>query len=108
MASSKGGKSAGNVMNLDDARKKRELRRGSSSCEGFSEDHEQPEAADPVSAKETRAESQTASGKIKPKPGNRSFNKEKVDRIKGEIARGEYKIDYFEVADKYIEHERFS
>jgi len=42
------------------------------------------------------------------KNGNRRFDKEKVERIKAEIAEGRYKIDHARVADKFIEHERNS
>ncbi len=38
--------------------------------------------------------------------GNRRFDQAKVDRIKAEIAAGEYVIDPQRVADKFIEHER--
>ena len=51
--------------------------------------------ADPVSAKPD-------------KNGNRRFDREKVERIKAELAEGSYKIDPMRVADKFIEHERNS
>ena len=40
------------------------------------------------------------------KPANRRFDKEKVDRLKAEIADGRYVIDATSVADRFIEHER--
>lgn len=39
---------------------------------------------------------------------NRRFDKSKVDRIKAELAEDSYQFDYLRVADKFIEHERFS
>lgn len=39
---------------------------------------------------------------------NRRFDKVKVERIKSEISRGEYRINFLQVADKFIEHERYS
>lgn len=38
--------------------------------------------------------------------GNRTFDAEKVARIKAAIAAGEYKIDPARIADKFIEHDR--
>jgi flagellar biosynthesis anti-sigma factor FlgM len=38
--------------------------------------------------------------------GNRRFDKEKVERIKAEIANGSYEIDPLRVADKFIEYDR--
>ena len=37
---------------------------------------------------------------------NRRFNREKVDRLKAEIAAGDYEVDAERVADKFIEHDR--
>lgn len=105
MAPRKGGNSASNVMKLDDAREKRKRRQDSLTGTGISQDQHDPEPAGPARPEKSRAQTRPHGAK---KTGNRSFDREKVDRIKGEIARGEYKIDYFEVADKYIEHERFS
>lgn len=36
----------------------------------------------------------------------RRFNREKVEEIKAQLARGEYKIDSLRIADLFIEHER--
>lgn len=38
----------------------------------------------------------------------RRFDREKVDKIKDQLARGEYQIDSLRVADMFIEHERHS
>ncbi|MFK7890940.1 MAG: hypothetical protein AB8B63_09015 [Granulosicoccus sp.] len=101
MTSGTGGKSESNVMNLEDARKKRQRQQDSESCQANTQ-----EAMDAAGVKE---DNETAISKpTTGKTGNRSFNHKKVNYIKGLIARGEYKINYYEVADKYIEHERFS
>ncbi len=39
-------------------------------------------------------------------PANRRFDALKVARLKEEIRRGEYAIDHYSVADRFIEHER--
>jgi flagellar biosynthesis anti-sigma factor FlgM len=39
---------------------------------------------------------------------NRRFDKMKVERIKSELADGSYEVDFLRLADKFIEHERFS
>lgn len=36
----------------------------------------------------------------------RRFDREKVEKIKDQLARGEYEIDSLRVADLFIEHER--
>ena len=54
---------------------------------------------------ERRADS---GAKEPPRPGNRRFDQVKVDRVKAEIASGRYQIDYLQVADKFIEHERYA
>jgi len=38
----------------------------------------------------------------------RRFDREKVEKIKAQLARGEYQIDSLRVADLFIEHERHS
>ncbi len=49
---------------------------------------------------------QTPAATKKAKQGNRRFDKEKVERIKAEIAAGTYVIDPLRVADKFIEYDR--
>jgi anti-sigma28 factor (negative regulator of flagellin synthesis) len=39
---------------------------------------------------------------------NRRFDKVKVERIKAQLADDAYEIGYLRVAEKFIEHERFS
>lgn len=109
MASSKGGKSGSNVMDLQVAREKRASRQDSAADARFSQDHATPPSvyAD-TEQQQVEKDQKSTADKTKSGKGNRRFDREKVDRLKGEIARGEYRIDYFEVADKYIEHERFS
>lgn len=104
MALSKSGKSGNNVTDLQEARKKRERQRSLESASEFPQNQAPPETADNSQQDCEGAEPDKAKSKV----GNRRFDREKVDRIKGEIARGEYKIDYSEVADKFIEHDRFS
>lgn len=101
MTSGTGGKSESNVMNLEDAREKRRRQRGSESRHAGTQ---QGTDAKEVKEDNATANSKPTTGKI----GNRSFDHEKVKRIKELIAKGEYRINYYEVADKYIEHERFS
>ena len=100
MALSKSDNAGSNVTNLDDVRK---LRNKSpvkpAQQDSYSTDpDDSPESLHEVD--EDGAEPQKVS--------NRRFDKVKVERIKGELARGEYKIDYLHVADKFIEHERYS
>lgn len=104
MAPSKGGKSGSNVMNLQEAREKRASRQDAATDASFSQVKAAPASADSSQQKPEDLSKQ----RTKPGTGNRRFDREKVERLKAEIARGEYKIDYFEVADKYIEHDRFS
>ncbi|MBX2880794.1 MAG: flagellar biosynthesis anti-sigma factor FlgM [Granulosicoccus sp.] len=108
MASRKVGRSASNVMDFDDARKRRQQRQGLTTSPDPTANSDDACAADSQSCAQPADDSGGAPIADKPKIGNRSFDREKVDRIKARIARGEYKIDYFQVADKYIEHERFS
>jgi len=44
----------------------------------------------------------------KPRVSNRRFDTEKVERIKAAIASGNYEINFLQVADKFIEHERYA
>ncbi len=60
--------------------------------------------ADFEQARRTKLAKQSATSAKK--PGNRTFNKEKVERIKAAIADGSYKIDPASIANKFIEHER--
>ena len=107
MALSKSDKSCSNVTNLNDARK---LRANSPS---------EPNPEDPVSigledeSQSTQSSKSAGSGDkkttdVKQKVSNRRFDTVKVERIKAELARGEYEIDFLHVADKFIEHERYS
>ena len=38
--------------------------------------------------------------------GGRRFDRQKVDRIKAELASGQYAIDPLQIADLFIDHER--
>jgi len=114
MALSKSGKADSNVTNLDDARRMRSRNEATpvedvtmDDCENSvdvqTKAHQLPSPA--ATGIDTNVQQQTQQ---RSKVGNRRFDKEKVDKIKAEIANGTYEIDYFRVADKYIEHERFT
>ncbi len=130
MALPKSGTSGSNVLKLDEVRRKR-LRpppAESAATAADSKTTEKPAAEaennDAPSASQTRrrsdkqassasqGEAQQADTVKTPakrsRVSNRRFDKVKVDRIKEEIARGDYSIDYLQVADKFIEHERYS
>ena len=104
MALSKSGKAGSNVSKLDDARKTG-ARSGSPprSVAAKAEVAQLPLAPEEVAAGEAKP-----APKARPKVSNRRFNTVKVERLKSEIANGEYQIDYLNVADKFIEHERYA
>lgn len=77
----------GNITRLDDARKKRKSSKNGSTGQS-------DQSADSPPEEERRV-------------SNRRFDKVKVERIKAEIANGDYEINYLQVADKFIEHERY-
>ena len=104
MALSKSGKAGSNVSKLDDARKKRTKSSSSPKSAAAKGEVEQP----PHAPQEADAEVITPAPKAKPKVSNRRFDTVKVERLKSEIANGEYTIDYLNVADKFIEHERYA
>lgn len=81
-------RSSSNVTSLDEVRKAK--------AEALT-------AADDGQA--TKLQAKTDSGTNDPH-GNRTFDAEKVARIKAAIAAGEYKIDPSRIADKFIEHDR--
>lgn len=59
-----------------------------------------------ANARDGTESSATTTGNTK-RVSNRRFDTVKVERIKASIARGEYQINYLQVADKFIEHERY-
>jgi len=66
---------------------------------------------DPVGSNtRARAEGSSEQPSVRSVPAGqtsgRRFDKEKVEKIKAQLARGEYKIDSLRVADLFIEHER--
>ena len=103
MALSKSGKAGSNVSKLDDARKKRAKSSSSPKAAATKDDVEQP----PLAPQKADAEADKPAPKAKPKVSNRRFDTVKVERLKSEIANGEYQINYLNVADKFIEHERY-
>jgi len=127
MALPKSGKSGSNVLKLDEVRKKRlktgpadapSIARTGSAVVALPDDADsesQPkrtrrrgDKAPPAVDATDKKTDDTAEKPKRPRVSNRRFDKEKVDRIKGEIARDEYRIDFLQVADKFIEHERYS
>ncbi len=104
MALSKSGQVGSNVSKLDDARKKRTKSKSSTKLATVIDDVETPSLA----PQKADANADKPAAKAKPKVSNRRFDKVKVERLKSEIANGEYQIDYLNVADKFIEHERYA
>ncbi|ASJ75645.1 flagellar biosynthesis anti-sigma factor FlgM [Granulosicoccus antarcticus] len=104
MALSKSGKSSSNVSKLDDARKKRSKSGPSTKSTAAQKEEEPPQLAD-TEVKKPVAKAKTSS---KPKVSNRRFDTVKVERLKSEIASGTYQINFLNVADKFIEHERYA
>ncbi len=130
MALPKSGTSGSNVLKLDEVRRRRSKPQPAESAGAVADSKttEKPAAEaennDAPSASQTRrrsdkqassasqGEAQQADTVKTPakrsRVSNRRFDKVKVDRIKEEIAQGDYSIDYLQVADKFIEHERYS
>ena len=109
MALSKGGKTGHNVSKLDDARRKRAKSKPSPKPEATKNDKTEP--ATPPQSIDAEADKPPAAAKPARKPkkvSNRRFDKVKVARLKSEIANGDYEINYLNVADKFIEHERYA
>jgi len=133
MALSKSGKAGSNVTQLDAVRKKRSTKgtpekssrpastkktptaspgkpatkkpaatKGKRASGKKEEPAETDKAASPVKSAESKKPASTA------RVSNRRFDTEKVERIKAAIAAGEYEINYLQVADKFIEHERYA
>lgn len=134
MALSKSGKAGSNVTQLDAVRKKRSTKgtsekdsrpaspkrqstkpvgksaankgRKSSKAKGGSNKLDDGAEKDKAATPEKPVEDVKA--KAKPRVSNRRFDTEKVERIKAAIGAGEYEINYLQVADKFIEHERYA
>jgi len=101
MALSKSDNSGSNVTNLQDVRNKRAKSQSR---------HDEGGGGLPDESESGQSDAATASPSAVPTPktSNRRFDHVKVARIKAELARGEYQINYLRVADKFIEHERYS
>ncbi|NND92440.1 MAG: flagellar biosynthesis anti-sigma factor FlgM [Granulosicoccus sp.] len=110
MAPPESGKTGSNVTALDDARRHR--KRSTSTSPESSGNTDPGAVPDSVSGQSDaeKPDGNTTEDKppAKPKTGNRRFDKVKVERIKAAIAKGEYRINYLQVADKFIEHERYA
>lgn len=128
MALPKSGKSGSNVLKLEDVRNKHKKSKRSNarsdqssnedkahvSADSFETDAHEPSSEDSVKlcAVSTPKVEKTGPEVIKTPAkrslvSNRRFDKVKVERIKAEIANGDYEINYLRVADRFIEHERF-
>ena len=120
MALSKSGKSGSNVLKMDAVRRKRAISSPpkASDQEAAGSVVSIPSASncatkasmnrrrgDKTTPKESKTDKKAATA---PRVSNRRFDREKVDRIKLEIAEGNYEINFLQVADKFIEHERYS
>ncbi len=128
MALNKSGTSGSNVLKLDDIRNKQKKTKQASNRQPHSPNEEEAHVS--ADGFETDAQGQTlaktaelpsAAGNDEEKTepeviktpakrslvSNRRFDKVKVERIKAEIANGEYEINHLQVADRFIEHERF-
>ena len=105
MAVRKSGKSGSNVTNLEEARIKRSGARPPDKVDSIAPNTQSLEDSSLCDDSTHIQVEMKANGRSR--ISNRRFDKAKVDRIKAEIARGEYQIDYFQVADKFIEHERY-
>lgn len=106
MALSKSGKVGSNVSKLDDARSKRT--KSDSSTKSATANAKNEVERSTLAPQKSDAKAEKPAQKAKPKVSNRRFDKVKVERLKSEIANGEYQIDYLNVADKFIEHERYA
>ena len=127
MALPKGSRSGSNVLKFDGERSKRAkpVTTGDSPAKPSNDQAQQAVKTDeitkvaPTSTSETRKSTakqarDTSTSKTtknvtnRTKVSNRRFDEVKVERIKAQIARGEYQVNYLQVADKFIEHERYS
>ena len=128
MALNKSGTSGSNVLKLDDIRNKQKKTKQANNRQSHSPNEEEAhvsadgfetDAQAQIHTKTTELPSSAGNNEEKNDPGiiktpakrslvsNRRFDKVKVERIKAEIANGEYEINHLQVADRFIEHERF-
>lgn len=103
MALDKGESSATNVTDIANARKGRQDMSSIAYGRRASDDPGGPNLQAQVEALKSRPN-------VRPvregRTAGRRFDKEKVDAIKAQLARGDYEIDALKVADLFIEHER--
>lgn len=102
MAADKSDKVDGNITNIADAREERLIK----SPIPYGRRH----GDDPVGPEKTAMNGRAGRPDVRAvksaATGGRRFDREKVEKIKAQLARGEYKIDSLRVADLFIEHER--
>lgn len=105
MALSKSNSANGNVTDIAKARRNR----GQAQNDASSQSNAPPGDTSLSDGSDVAFADDVDPASAKPdKNGNRRFDREKVERIKAELAAGSYKIDPMRVADKFIEHERNS
>lgn len=105
MALSKSSSASGNVTDIAEARRSR----GQAQTDVSGQSNAPPGNMSDANGSDAALDGDVVSPAAKPdKNSNRRFDREKVERIKAEIAEGTYKIDPMRVADKFIEHERNS
>lgn len=104
MAADKSDNVDGNITNIADAREERLVK----SPIPYGRRH----GDDPVGPDKRASNGRTGGPNVRAVKGGaacgRRFDREKVEKIKAQLARGEYKIDSLRVADLFIEHERHS
>ncbi len=103
MALDKGGHSATNVTDIANARKERHDTSSIAYGRRQGDDPGGPNLRAQVDELQNRPN-------VRPvrdgRTTGRRFDREKVDSIKAQLARGDYEIDALKVADLFIEHER--
>lgn len=105
MALDKGEGFAGKVTSITQARKERLDKSSIAYGRRQTDDPDGPNLQASLETAENRPNVRAVSNA---RATGRKFNKEKVDKIKNLLERGEYQIDSLKVADLFIEHERHS
>ncbi len=103
MALDKSGSAGTKVTNIAEARKERIDKSTIAYGRRLDDDTEGPNLS-------ARLEQIKSGPNVRPvregRTSGRRFDKEKVEKIKAQLSRGEYQIDSLRVADLFIEHER--
>ncbi len=104
MALDKSESSSKNVSDLANARRERLNKSSIAYGRRNSDDSGGPNQQ--AQANDAALEKPTDKPNVRPVSGGRRFNRQKVDRIKAELASGQYQINPLQVADLFIDHER--